>query len=303
MLTQSPGRGPAHPASSQRAVLAVIRSGPVQAPGPPTTLHTVRGFSLTVSPPGPASTPLLPSPVQMEWLAASRRRAAPGAVRHVPKPGLSPKSLILPHFTLGLPTPRTLSFYHYRFDKWGIPPRHERSPPCPPPQAGASMGPGITRQGGPVGTESDRRGLTRSTPPGGQGGGPAPTPRPSPGARPPAAHAPGPLCLQSKALSLCVSAVTRDEVWGSRGGRVATGRGRGRGRAPHQALAGGQVLQRPGTGLQGGVLLALAHEIQVGADGIRVVQPAAALGVGLLLGERVVVVVVLWTRGRSAGGL
>lgn len=36
----------------------------------------------------------------------------------------------------------------------------------------------------------------------------------------------------------------------------------------HQALAGSQVLQGPGTGLQGSVFLALAHEVQVGADGI-----------------------------------
>lgn len=37
----------------------------------------------------------------------------------------------------------------------------------------------------------------------------------------------------------------------------------------------------PAQGLQGGILLALAHEVQVGTDGVRVVQPTAALGVGL----------------------
>lgn len=46
-------------------------SGP-ETPG--LTAH--RGFSLTVSPPWPASTPLLPSAVQTGWLAACRRRAA-----------------------------------------------------------------------------------------------------------------------------------------------------------------------------------------------------------------------------------
>ena len=75
----------------------------------------------------------------------------------------------------------------------------------------------------------------------------------------------------------------------------------GRGGGAHQPLAGSQVLQGARAGLQGGILLALAHEVQVGADGIRVVQPAAALGVGLFLGKRAVVVVVLGTRGRLQG--
>ena len=73
--------------------------------------------------------------------------------------------------------------------------------------------------------------------------------------------------------------------------------------APHQPLAGGQVLQGTSAGLQGGVFLALAHEVQVGADSIRVVQPAAALGIGLFLRKGAVVVVVLRTQDRSAGSL
>lgn len=75
------------------------------------------------------------------------------------------------------------------------------------------------------------------------------------------------------------------------------------GRPPHQPLAGRQVLQGARTGLQRGVFLALAHEVQVGSDGVGMVQPTAALGVGLFLGEGAVVVVVLGMKGRSAGCL
>lgn len=65
---------------------------------------------------------------------------------------------------------------------------------------------------------------------------------------------------------------------------------------PHQSFAGCEVLQGSCTGLQGGILLALAHQVQVGADGIRMVQPTAALGVGLFLREGAVIVVVLQTK-------
>lgn len=49
---------------------------------------------------------------------------------------------------------------------------------------------------------------------------------------------------------------------------VGTGVGTGEEATPHQPLAGGQVLQGTSAGLQGGVFLALAHEVQVGADGV-----------------------------------
>lgn len=65
---------------------------------------------------------------------------------------------------------------------------------------------------------------------------------------------------------------------------------------PHQSFAGCEILQGSCTGLQGGILLALAHQVQVGADGIRMVQPTAALGVGFFLREGAVVVVVLQTK-------
>lgn len=69
------------------------------------------------------------------------------------------------------------------------------------------------------------------------------------------------------------------------------------GAGPHQSFAGCEVLQGSCAGLQSGILLALAHQVQVGADGIRMVQPAATLGVGLFLWEGAVIVVVLRTKG------
>lgn len=49
---------------------------------------------------------------------------------------------------------------------------------------------------------------------------------------------------------------------------LGMGVGARKGSAPHQPLAGSQVLQGTSTGLQGGIFPALAHEVQVGADRI-----------------------------------
>lgn len=121
-------------------MLAVIPSGPVQAPGPPTSLHTVRGSSLTVSPPWPTCTPLLPSPVQTGWLAASPRKGCPWGCRPCPLTRSVPQTSDSAHFTLDLPAPRTLSFYCYHFNKRGTPPCHQHFPPCAPFQAGPAWG-------------------------------------------------------------------------------------------------------------------------------------------------------------------
>lgn len=121
-------------------MLAVIPSGPVQAPGPPTSLHTVRGSSLTVSPPWPTCTSLLPSPVQTGWLAASPRKGCPRGCRPRPQTRSVPKTSDSAHFTPDLPAPRTLSFYRYHFNKRGTPPCHQHFPPCAPLQAGPAWG-------------------------------------------------------------------------------------------------------------------------------------------------------------------
>lgn len=191
-------------------MLAVIPSGPVQAPGPPTSLHTVRGSSLTVSPPWPTCTPLLPPPVQTGWLAASPRKGCPRGCRPRPQTRSVPKTSDSAAFYPGLArTPNPL-FLPLSLQQA----RDAPSPPtlstlCPAPSR-ASVGPGIPRQRGPVGAESNGRGLARSAP------------RPPPGARPTAGHAPGPLlCLQHEAPSPHVSDATRGSAgeWGAAGGR------------------------------------------------------------------------------------
>lgn len=64
-------------------------------------------------------------------------------------------------------------------------------------------------------------------------------------------------------------------------------------RSAYQPSACSEVLQGPSTSLQGGILLAVIHQGQVGADGIRVVQPAGSLGLKILLRERDAILIIL----------
>lgn len=136
-------------------MLAVIPSGPVQAPGPPTSLHTVRGSSLTVSPPWPTCTPLLPPPVQTGWLAASPRKGCPRGCRPRPQTRSVPKTSDSAAFYPGLArTPNPLFLPLSLQQAWDAPSPPTLSTLCPAPGR-ASVGPGIPRQRGPVGAESN----------------------------------------------------------------------------------------------------------------------------------------------------
>ena len=68
---------------------------------------------------------------------------------------------------------------------------------------------------------------------------------------------------------------------------------RAEGRGAYQPSACSEVLQSSSTSFQGGILLALIHQGQVGADGIRVVEPAGSFGFKILLRKGNTILVIL----------
>lgn len=64
-------------------------------------------------------------------------------------------------------------------------------------------------------------------------------------------------------------------------------------RSPYQPTACSEVLQSSSTSFQGGILLALIHQGQVGVDGIRVVEPAGSFGFKILLRKGDTILIIL----------
>lgn len=69
-------------------------------------------------------------------------------------------------------------------------------------------------------------------------------------------------------------------------------------RSAYQPSACSEVLQSSSTSFQGGILLALIHQGQIGADGIGVVEPAGSFGFKILLGKGDTILIIL-QRGKK----